>query len=162
MPDPIPRPPTGAEARATLASGEALLADGAWVAATADAARRAVIDAHRTLAEPQVRARLGEIAVERLRESTARRLRLAGVPEAGFATVLDVLDAPPSRLEAIPGIGQQTALALRGAAMQTLDQEGLRRDTLVAQQAFDGGGRRRHGCRCRIHEAAGRRSRLRE
>ena len=121
MPDPIPRPPTGAKARATLASGEALLADGAWVAATADAARRAVIDAHRTLAEPQVRARLGEIAVERLRESTAGRLRLAGVPEAGFATVLDVLDAPPSRLEAIPGIGQQTALALRGAAMQVAD-----------------------------------------
>ena len=33
-------------------------------------------------------------------------------------------------------------LALRGAALQTLDQEGLRRDTLVAQQAFDGGGSR--------------------
>ena len=39
------------------------------------------------------------------------------------------------------GVGRK--LALRGAASQTLDQEGLRRDTLVAQQAFDGGGCRR-------------------
>ncbi len=59
-------------------------------------------------------------------------------------------------------IGAGRKLSLRGAVLQTLDQEGLRRDTLVAQQAFDGGGRRRNGCRCRIHEAAGRRSRFRE
>ena len=117
----VPAPPRGAPARALLASAEALLADGEWIAETQDAARREVIARHRTLAEPQVRARLAEIGVERLRESTSGRLRLAGLPEAGFKTVRDLLDAAPDRLDAVPGIGQASALALRGAAMQVAD-----------------------------------------
>jgi len=117
----LPAPPTGAPARAVLASAGGLLADAEWVAATLDAARREVIARHRFLAEPQVRARLAEIGVERLRESTSGRLRLAGLPEAGFRTVLDLLDAAPDRLDAVPGVGQASALALRAAAMAVAD-----------------------------------------
>ena len=116
-----PRPPLGGDARPVLQAGAALLADGMWLASTLDAARRAVIDAHRVLAEPQIRPRLAELGIERLRESTGGRVRLAGLPEAGFLTVGDLVDADPARLDAVPGIGPQTARTLRAAAQQIAD-----------------------------------------
>lgn len=116
-----PRPPVGAAARETLARAQRLLDDGAWAGRLVEDARREVVARHRELAAPQIRERLGAIDVARLRDATAGRIRLAGLPEAGFRTVLDVLDAAPSRLEAVPGFGPQTSTAVRGAALQLAD-----------------------------------------
>lgn len=116
-----PKPPVGAAAREVLNRAQRLLDDGAWVGRLVEDARREVVARHRQLAEPQVRERLAAIGVDRLREATAGRLRLAGLPEAGFRTVLDVLDAAPSRLDAVPGVGAQTATAVRAAALQLAD-----------------------------------------
>ncbi len=116
-----PKPPIGAATRATLARAQRLLDDGAWAGRLIQDARREVVARHREWAAPQIRERLGAIGVDRLRDATAGRLRLAGLPEAGFATVLDVLDAAPSRLEAVPGIGPTTSTAVRGAALQLAD-----------------------------------------
>lgn len=115
------RPPIGATARDLLVAGRALLADARWVANTSDDIRRGVLDAYRTLVDPQLRERLAEIDVDRLRETTGGRLRVTPVREAGYRSVLDILDAPPSRLDDIPGVGQQTALGLRAAAAQVAD-----------------------------------------
>lgn len=116
MPD--VKPLVGAAARPTLDAARRLLADGEWLARTLADARGEVTDRHRHLAEPRVRERLAQIPVERLRDSTRERLRLAGLPEAGFRTVLDVLDASAADLDRVEGVGEVSAAALRAAAEQ--------------------------------------------
>lgn len=120
VPD-LPKPPTGARARAVLVSADALAADGRRVAAATDDARRAVLAAHRSLAAPQVRERLAQLDVTRLRESAPGRLRLARLPHAGVRTVADVLDAGAHGVAAIPGVGEAMARSIVGAALQVAD-----------------------------------------
>ncbi|TDB96104.1 SNF2-related protein [Actinomadura sp. 7K534] len=81
--------------------------------------RRAVADVHAALAPMRAaaaREQLGSIPPARLKDVTDGRLRLGPLEEAGFTSVADVLDAPPYRLQLLPGIGPQTAQQLHAAA----------------------------------------------
>lgn len=113
--------PTGAPARAILADGRRLLEQLTWFNATLNRAVADVIDAHRKLTRPLALERLASIGVERLRESSSGRLRLAGLAEHGFATVADIVRAPESALTIVPGIGPQSATAIRAAALAIAD-----------------------------------------
>jgi len=75
-----------------------------------------------------VRRDLAAIPVERLKDSTAGRLRFGPLASAGYVTVLDVLDATPSALLSVPGVGQQTATQIHAAARQvaTAIEDGLK------------------------------------
>ncbi|TDD97233.1 DEAD/DEAH box helicase [Actinomadura rubrisoli] len=93
-----------------------------------DAARGLLGDHRRALAEVHgalgplrreaARGQLGAIPVARLKDVTGGRLRLGPLEQAGLATVLDVLDSTPYRLQLLPGIGPQTASQLHAAAGQ--------------------------------------------
>lgn len=83
------------------------------------AARADVERCYVALREEMVRRELSTIPVARLRESTSDRLRLGAVERAGFSTVLDVLDASASRLDASRGVGAQTATQVLAAARQS-------------------------------------------
>jgi len=91
-------------------------------------ARQHVRQAFAALRSQMVRRDLAAIPVERLRDSTAGRLRLGPLASAGYATVLDVLDATPSALLSVPGVGQQTATQIHAAARQvaTAIEDGLK------------------------------------
>ncbi|MEO3823410.1 SNF2-related protein [Actinomadura sp. B10D3] len=81
--------------------------------------RRALADVHRALAPLRAEAarkQLGSIPLARLKDVTEGRLRLGPLEDAGYATVADVLDATPYRLQLLPGIGPQTARQLHAAA----------------------------------------------
>lgn len=114
---PRTRPPLGADARPTLATARDLLAAGEWLESTLADARGAVVGHHRALAHPQVAERLRALPVERLREA-APGLRTAGLREAGYGTVWDVVAATPGDLDALEGVGPQRAQALSEAATQ--------------------------------------------
>ncbi|WP_106402228.1 DEAD/DEAH box helicase [Actinocorallia populi] len=70
------------------------------------------------LREHAARAELARIPAARLKDVTEGRLRLGPVEQAGYATVLDVLDATPYALQLLPGVGVQTATQLHAAARQ--------------------------------------------
>ncbi|TDC70043.1 DEAD/DEAH box helicase [Actinomadura sp. GC306] len=104
------------DAKSVLRGGYALL----------DAARdliadhgRALADVHAALAPVRAaaaREQLGSIPLARLKDVTDGRLRLGPLEDGGFTSVADVLDAPPYRLQLLPGIGPQTARQLHAAA----------------------------------------------
>jgi SNF2 family DNA or RNA helicase len=56
--------------------------------------------------------------VERLREVTDERLRIAPLRDAGYATVFDVLRASQAQLDAVPNVGEASAAQLQAAAEQ--------------------------------------------
>ncbi len=62
------------------------------------------------------REQLGSVPLARLKDVTDGRLRLGPLEDAGFASVADVLEATPYRLQLLPGIGPQTAQQLHAAA----------------------------------------------
>ncbi|WP_174564851.1 DEAD/DEAH box helicase [Actinomadura chibensis] len=81
--------------------------------------RRAVAEVQKALAplrKEAAREQLASIPVARLKDVTEGRLRLGPLEDAGFASVADVLDTPPYRLQLIPGVGPQTAKQLHAAA----------------------------------------------
>ncbi len=67
-----------------------------------------------------------------LREAAGKGVRLGTLEQAGFRTIADVLEAPPHRLLAVPGIGPRTAeqvtAAARRVAAQVADETKLRID----------------------------------
>ncbi|MDX6744392.1 DEAD/DEAH box helicase [Actinocorallia sp. A-T 12471] len=82
---------------------------------------RALAEIHSALAplrEDKARAELAGIPVTRLKDVTEGRLRLGGLEEAGYATVLDVLDASAYDLQQVPGVGPQTERQITAAARQ--------------------------------------------
>jgi len=91
-------------------------------------ARQQVQQAFAALRSQMVRHDLAAIPVERLKDSTAGRLRFGPLASAGYVTVLDVLDATPSALLSVPGVGQQTATQIHAAARQvaTAIEDGLK------------------------------------
>lgn len=87
---------------------------------SADHARalEAVRAAHTPLRDASVAEELGSIPLNRLKDVTEGRLRLAAVEAAGFATVREVHEASRHRLRQIPGVGAQTADQALAAARQ--------------------------------------------
>ncbi|WP_460305287.1 DEAD/DEAH box helicase [Actinocorallia aurea] len=82
---------------------------------------RALAEVHSALAplrEEKARGELAGIPVARLKDVTEGRLRLGGLEEAGYTTVLDVLDARPYDLQQVPGVGPQTERQITAAAKQ--------------------------------------------
>ncbi len=104
------------EAKSVLRGGHALL--GAARDLVADH-RRALADVHAALKPLRAEAakqQLREIPLARLKDVTDGRLRLGPLEEEGYASVADVLEATPYRLQLLPGIGPQTARQLHAAA----------------------------------------------
>ncbi len=63
-----------------------------------------------SLRSEMIRRELQSIPVARLKDATGGRLRLGNLERAGYSTVLQVYDASPRDLLAIPGVGEQTAM----------------------------------------------------
>lgn len=80
--------------------------------------RDAVVPAFHELRAAMVRRDLAKMPVARLKDATTGRLRLNVIASAGYATVLDVMEASVSRLQAIDGVGPQTAMQAHAAAQQ--------------------------------------------
>ncbi|NYE12490.1 DEAD/DEAH box helicase [Actinomadura citrea] len=81
--------------------------------------RRALADVHAAVAPLRAEAareQLKTIPLARLKDVTDGRLRLGPLEEAGFTSVVDVLDSTPYKLQLLPGIGPQTAQQLHAAA----------------------------------------------
>ncbi|MGW6738016.1 DEAD/DEAH box helicase [Streptomyces sp. NPDC055013] len=94
------------------------------------AVRQALEPIHDDLA----RRELDVIPVARLKDVTEGRLRLGEVEKGGFRTVGQVLDAGPSRLRQLPGVGQQTADQTVAAARRIADAVG---DTIAVHIDVD-------------------------
>jgi ERCC4-related helicase len=77
--------------------------------------QQAAIKAGDDLRHAEARRMLSTMPVERLKEATGDRLRIAPLTSAGITTVQAVLDFP-GRLDQIPGIGATSAPQLKGAA----------------------------------------------
>ena len=110
--------PIGRQARELLSRAKALHRQAATAAHSLVEARQRVEHAYGELREEMVRRELSTIPVGRLRESTDGRVRLGSLEKAGYTTVLKVLDSSPSRLQQLPGVGQQTATQAVAAARQ--------------------------------------------
>jgi superfamily II DNA or RNA helicase len=108
----------GANARDVLMHARDLVARAGRVSEAEDVARQLVQQAFVALRSQMVRRDLAAIPVERLKDSTAGRLRFGPLASAGYVTVLDVLDTTPSALLSVPGVGQQTATQIHAAARQ--------------------------------------------
>src|SRR6266702_1146708 len=111
-------PSVGAEARRLLARAQDLRNRVGLVLEADTEPRRAVETAFAALRREMVRRDLAAIPIERLKDSTAGRLRLGPLAAAGFRSVLDVLDATQAALLMVPGVGQQTVIQIVGAARQ--------------------------------------------
>ncbi|MGW4637730.1 DEAD/DEAH box helicase [Sphaerisporangium sp. NPDC004334] len=104
--------------RDLLADAERLLAAARALSADEAAARAEVQRALSSLRARSARSDLAAIPVARLKDVTQGRLRLGTLEQAGYTTVLDVLDATPYALQLLPGIGARTAAQVHAAAAQ--------------------------------------------
>ncbi|WP_329125864.1 DEAD/DEAH box helicase [Streptomyces sp. NBC_01465] len=113
--DPVP---AGKHARALLHQAERLQAAARSVLTDHTTAVDAVRAALAPLQDALVRDELGSIPVSRLKDVTEGRLRLTALEQAGYATVLQVYEAPRHALQQVPGVGRQTADQALAAARQ--------------------------------------------
>ena len=81
------------------------------------ATEQAVNAAYEVARRREVRRRLAGIPLARLAEVSAERLPL-GPLGSRYASVAEVLDADLAELDAVPGVGEQTARRARAAALQ--------------------------------------------
>ena len=118
----------GADARDVSSRARDLVVRAGRVSEAEDIGRQHVQQAFAALRSQMVRRDLAAIPVERLKDSTAGRLRFGPLASAGYVTVLDVLNATPSALLSVPGVGQQTATQIHAAARQvaTAIEDGLK------------------------------------
>jgi superfamily II DNA or RNA helicase len=106
------------EADALCARAEPLLSRARTLLQDHESVRAAVRAALGVLRTELSRAELARIPVARIKDVTEGRLRIGVLEEVGYATVLDVCDASPYRLQQLPGIGAQTANQMHTAALQ--------------------------------------------
>ncbi|MFB9251581.1 DEAD/DEAH box helicase [Sphaerisporangium melleum] len=111
-------PSTPGEVRALLDDAERLLSAARALLDDDAAARTAVQRALSALRSRAARADLAAIPSARLKDVTDGRLRLGVLEQAGYRTVLDILDATPYALQLLPGIGARTAAQVHAAAAQ--------------------------------------------
>ncbi|MGJ6968318.1 DEAD/DEAH box helicase [Streptosporangium sp. G11] len=64
------------------------------------------------------REELGSIPLTRLKDVTVGRLRLRALEQAGYQTILDILDSTPYELQLLPGVGAWNARQAHAAAGQ--------------------------------------------
>ncbi|GII77561.1 helicase SNF2 [Sphaerisporangium rufum] len=110
--------PSAREARAILTEAGELLAAARGLLADDERARAEVAGALSVVRAREARAELAAIPVARLKDVTEGRLRIGVLEQAGYATVLDVLDATPYALQLLPGISARGAAQLHAAAGQ--------------------------------------------
>ncbi|WP_440089429.1 DEAD/DEAH box helicase [Streptosporangium sp. LJ11] len=82
---------------------------------------RARADAQRALASVRTRLareELGSIPLTRLKDVTVGRLRIRALEQAGYQTILDILDTTPYALQLLPGVGAWNARQAHAAAEQ--------------------------------------------
>lgn len=107
--------------RALVERHAAFAADASAVLAAVDDALAAVTDLVTARREDRVRAELSRVGVERLGELTDRNLRLRSLADAGLTTAADLLGRTPEQLDAVPGVGLQTARTVVAAVAQLAD-----------------------------------------
>lgn len=105
-------------ASAVVRRAEQLLAGVAGLADAITARQGDAADALARLRDELAAAQLVAMPIERLREVTDDRLRIAPLRDAGYATVYDVLRASRGELDAVPNVGSTTAAQVEGAAEQ--------------------------------------------
>ncbi|WP_143590541.1 DEAD/DEAH box helicase [Thermoactinospora rubra] len=118
MAEPDDRRYSAREADALCTRAELLLDRARTLLRDHETARAAALEALGALRAELSRAELAQIPVARIKDVTEGRLRIGALEEAGYATVLDVCDASPYRLQQLPGIGAQTANQMHAAALQ--------------------------------------------
>ncbi|GAA3413531.1 DEAD/DEAH box helicase [Streptosporangium vulgare] len=77
-------------------------------------ARRALSSVRTRLAREE----LGAIPLTRLKDVTVGRLRIRALEQAGYQTILDILDTTPYALQLLPGVGVWNARQAHAAAGQ--------------------------------------------
>ncbi|MFF4624591.1 DEAD/DEAH box helicase [Nonomuraea jabiensis] len=108
--------PSAGDVRDLLGRARRLLSDARDLIAEHERAGTEVRTALEPLRERHARAVLGAMPVSRLKDVTSGRLRIGALQEAGYATVLSVLEATPYELQKLPGVGQQTRWQAQKAA----------------------------------------------
>lgn len=116
-----PRTPTGKAARALVERHRLLGAAADEVVAHVDGCRDEVVHLAFADREADVLAELAQIDVARLADLTDKNLRLGLLADAGYRTAADLRGATVRDLDAVPGVGRQTA---RGA-IAAVDQLAL-------------------------------------
>ncbi|MFG1947419.1 DEAD/DEAH box helicase [Nonomuraea sp. NPDC048826] len=108
--------PSAGEVRGLLRRARRLLADARGLVVEHERAVAEVRAALEPLRVRQARAELGAMPVSRLKDVTSGRLRFGALQDAGYTTVLSVLEATPYELQQLPGVGQQTRWQAQKAA----------------------------------------------
>lgn len=106
----------GAAARTTVAHVRAFAERATALLSVPAVLRESARHQTEVLTAQQVDANLRTKPVTTLREFAGRGARLAALDEAGYTTVADVSRSSPYQLQAIPGIGPQTAQQVTQAA----------------------------------------------
>ena len=104
--------------RAMLAGAEQAQVDAEQMANIVEAARTEVAAAFDAVRERQVWAETEKLSIESIGDVGDGRLPLDQLPENGYFTVADVLQAGPARLASVSGIGADEAAKVAGAAAQ--------------------------------------------
>ncbi len=112
---------TPSDPRVLVERHSALAADATVVLAAVDDALSGVIELVSARREDRVRAELTRVDVERLGDLTDKNLRLRSLADAGYATAADLLGRTPEQLDAVPGVGLQTARTVVAAIEQLAD-----------------------------------------
>lgn len=110
-----------ADARAAVGSARALVAAAGELHRALAGIRAAAAAAVTDATAPIVRERVAALPVARVNDTTEGRVRVSALEDAGYATVADLVDADTHRLEALPGVGPQTARRAVAAARRLAD-----------------------------------------
>ncbi|MDP4508861.1 DEAD/DEAH box helicase [Nonomuraea turcica] len=106
------------DVRSLLRRAVRLAGDARELLAEHDKAAAEVRAALEPLRGRQARAELAAMPVSRLKDVTGGRLRFGALEEAGYTTVVSVLDATAYELQKVPGVGPQTRWKAQRAAQR--------------------------------------------
>ncbi|MBO9553195.1 SNF2-related protein [Cellulomonas sp.] len=129
--------PPGPRARAVVEDHRALAAAAQAVLDVMDATTVGVAALVAQDREARVRAELAQVDVDRLGDMTEKNLRLSALAAAGYTSVADLLGKDAAELDAVPGVGAQTARSVVAAVEQLA--EAVRAGTHVRIELDDRG-----------------------
>ncbi|WP_051274694.1 DEAD/DEAH box helicase [Cellulomonas sp. URHD0024] len=109
------------DALALVTKHSVLAGDASTVLRVVDDAVAAVTALVEQRRDERVRDELSLVGVDRLGELTDKNLRLRALAAAGYATAADLLGRTPEDLDAVPGVGLQTARSVVAAIAQLSD-----------------------------------------